>query len=188
VSRPIPERIAGDGLELRRLHPDDATALGIAVRESIEHLRPWMPWIANEPVTERQRRLMLTQWQRGWPEHGEAVFGVAESDAIAGTLGLRPRGQDTLEIGYWIHAAFTRRGIATRACSLLVELAFSWPDVEHVEIHHDKANVASGGVPRKLGFRLVAELDDPKLAPAEIGIDCTWRIDRDNWQNRAAAP
>ena len=29
-----------------------------AVTESIEHLRPWMPWIADEPVTVEQRRAL----------------------------------------------------------------------------------------------------------------------------------
>jgi RimJ/RimL family protein N-acetyltransferase len=57
-----------------------------------------------------------------------------------------------LEIGYWIHAGFLRRGLATRVSCLLTDAAFTVAGIERVEIHHDKANVASAGVPRRLGF------------------------------------
>jgi RimJ/RimL family protein N-acetyltransferase len=181
MQRPLPDRLASDTFDLRRLGPGDEQALGRAVTQSIDHLRPWMAWIANEPLTLAQRRALLSAWTRGWPRSGEAVFGIFVGDVLAGTAGLRPRSRDTLEIGYWIHARYTRRSLASSASRLLTDLAFSWPDVSGVEIHHDKANLASAGVPRTLGYRFVGERPDPKLAPGEIGIDCTWRVDRADW-------
>jgi RimJ/RimL family protein N-acetyltransferase len=53
-----------------------------------------------------------------------------------------------------------------------------------VEIHHDKANVASAGVPRRLGYTYVSEQPDEPTAPGEIGIDCTWRVTRSDWLAR----
>ena len=45
----LPERIEGpDGLLLRRWTVDDADALGQAIAESVEHLRPWMGWVAED--------------------------------------------------------------------------------------------------------------------------------------------
>ena len=58
------------------------------------------------------------------------------------------------------------------------DAAFAMPDITHVEIHHDKANVRSARVPAKLGFTLVREVLDEIQAPGEIGISCEWRIDR----------
>jgi RimJ/RimL family protein N-acetyltransferase len=55
------------------------------------------------------------------------------------------------------------------------------------EIHHDKANVASAGVPRKLGFALLAEVPDEIRAPGEIGIECRWRMERDQWLSDGGA-
>jgi RimJ/RimL family protein N-acetyltransferase len=49
--------------------------------------------------------------------------------------------------------------------------------ITHVEIHHDRANVASAGVPRKLGFRFVGEYPAAPSAPAEAGIEWRWRLD-----------
>ena len=61
-------------------------------------------------------------------------------------------GPGGLEIGYWVHRAYTRRGLATAASAALVEQAFGLPGVDRVEIIHDELNVVSGRVPRKLGF------------------------------------
>jgi ribosomal-protein-serine acetyltransferase len=181
MTRPLPDTLEGYGVRLRRLHAGDAEIVNEAVTESIEHLRPWMAWIAEEPVSVFQRRALLEQWRRGWPTAGEAVYGVFLDGVLAGIAGLRPRNRRTLEIGYWIHAAFVRRGLASGAARLLTDLAFGWPEVEAVEIHHDKGNVASGGVPRTLGYTFVGEAPDPKLSPADTGVDCTWRIARADW-------
>ena len=54
--------------------------------------------------------------------------------------------------------------------------------IERVEIHHDKANTASGAVPRRLGFRFAGERPDGAQAPAELGIDCTWAVSRADWR------
>lgn len=48
-------------------------------------------------------------------------------------------------------------------------------------IHHDKANVASRGVPMALGFEFTGETPDGVAAPNEVGIDCGWVMTRDRW-------
>jgi RimJ/RimL family protein N-acetyltransferase len=71
-----------------------------------------------------------------------------------------------------VHPHFTRRGLATASAQLLTDAALRLPGITHVEIHHDKANLASAGVPRSLGFRWLAEMPREIEAPAEIGIEC----------------
>jgi ribosomal-protein-serine acetyltransferase len=173
------------GLVLRRWRSRDAKALSRAVAESAEHLRPWMAWIAEEPAPPRRLRTRLGEWERDWSRGGDAFLGVFLDGQVAGGCGLHRRiGKGGLEIGYWIHAAFVRRGLATRAARLLTDAAFTVPGITHVEIHHDKANQASGGVPRKLGFRWVAEVPDEAEAPAEIGIEWRWRMEKEAWLAR----
>ncbi len=43
--------IGSGGLRLRRWSREDAEVLGQAVLESADHLRPWMAWVADEPVS-----------------------------------------------------------------------------------------------------------------------------------------
>jgi hypothetical protein len=61
----LPERIAADeGLLLRRWIVADAEALGQAVTEAADHLRPWMSWMAEMPQTADERRALLARWER----------------------------------------------------------------------------------------------------------------------------
>jgi RimJ/RimL family protein N-acetyltransferase len=89
-----------------------------------------------------------------------------------------------LEIGYWVHVAHVRLGYATEMSEALTHLAFGIDEIERVEIHHDKANVASAGVPRRLGFGLLSETPDEISAPGEIGVDCAWIVTRGTWPTR----
>lgn len=177
----LPERIDVTGLVLRRWTVADAAAQQQAVAENLEHLRPWMPWMAEEPHSLESRRELIARWDREWAEGGDSVLGVFLNGAVAGSCGLHRRaGPETLEIGYWIHHSFLRRGLATRVATMLTEAGLSVPGIEAVEIHHDKANEISARVPRRLGYRLVEERRVAPRAPAEIGVKCVWRIERRN--------
>jgi RimJ/RimL family protein N-acetyltransferase len=183
----LPDRIEGPGLLLRRWRVEDAEAQEQAIAESTDHLRPWMAWMADEPQTLDQRRALAARWEEEWSEGGDVYLAILAGGDVAGSCGLhRRRGPDVLEIGYWIHPAFTRRGLAATVAEMLTDAAFSLPEICAVEIHHDKANVASAGVPRRLGYRLVGEKADGVAAPAESGIDCAWRIERADWMERTS--
>jgi RimJ/RimL family protein N-acetyltransferase len=178
----LPDRVEGAGLLLRRWRVADAEAQQRAVTESIEHLRPWMAWIADEPQSLDRRRVRLAEWERSWARGGDVFLAILADNRVLGSAGLhRRRGPGRLEIGYWIHAGFLRRGLATSVGHLLTDAAFSVAGIERVEIHHDKANVASAGVPRRLGFTPAAETFDGRAAPAEAGIDCAWHMTRRDW-------
>jgi len=179
----LPERIADPrGLLLRRWLPEEAETLSNVVAESADHLRPWMGWVAQEPLTIEQRRSMLVAFEHEWLGGGDVVLGAFLRERAVGGGGLHRRiAPDGLELGYWIHPRFTRRGLATAVARLLTDAALSLPSITHVEIHHDKSNVASAGVPRKLGFRLIAEVPDEIEAPGDVGIECQWRMDLERW-------
>jgi hypothetical protein len=49
-------------------------------------------------------------------------------------------------------STYRNSGLATAAAAALVGQAFTLEDIDRVEIVHDAANTASGGVPRRLGF------------------------------------
>jgi RimJ/RimL family protein N-acetyltransferase len=67
--------------------------------------------------------------------------------------------------------------------ALLSDAAFTVAGITHVEIHHDKANQASAGVPRKLGFEWLAEgeTETARPAPADTGVEWRWRMARESW-------
>jgi len=162
---------------LRRFRAEDVDALFGAVTESLEHLRPWMPWAADYSRASAEEYLAGSI--KGWDEGTEYNYAILTGDALVGSIGLMTRcGPGGLEIGYWVHRAYTGRGLATAATAALVEEAFGLPGVDWVEIVHDELNVASGQIPRKLGFTEVERrpLDPPP--PAGTGIGVVWRLTR----------
>jgi ribosomal-protein-serine acetyltransferase len=184
----LPHRLLADELELRMWTRDDLPALHDAIVSSVEHLRPWMPWIALEPQTIEQRAELIARWRQEWLDGGDVPLGIFVDGEVAGAGGLhRRRGPGVLEIGYWLRPRFVGRGLASGTARLLTEAAFAVPGIEAVEIHHDKANVRSGAVPRRLGFTLLSEEPDEIEAPGEVGIDCTWRLERAIWAGVDAA-
>jgi RimJ/RimL family protein N-acetyltransferase len=177
-----PDRIPlASGLLLLRWRTTDAERLTRAIAESRDHLRPWMPWAGAAALEEQ--RAVLERWERGWDEGADLTYGLFLGPLVVGSAGLHRRiGPDGLEIGYWVHAAHTRRGHASSAAAALTTVAFSLPGIAVVEIHHDRANVASEGVPRKLGFTLVGDHRRPPAAPGETGVLRIWRMTGDRWR------
>ena len=162
---------------LRRFRPDDLDALFRAVTESLGHLRPWMPWAADYSRASAEEYLAGSV--KGWDEGTEYNYAIMTGGTLVGGIGLMTRfGPGGLEIGYWVHRAYTGRGLATAATAALIGQAFGLPGVDWLEIVHDELNVASGQIPRKLGFTEVGRrpLDPP--TPEGTGIGIVWRLTR----------
>jgi ribosomal-protein-serine acetyltransferase len=177
-----PVEIAGSRISARRYELTDAPQLHEAIVQSVEHLLPWMPWAALEPLELTDRLALIAYWLERWENGEDFEFGVFEGKTLVGGCGLhRHVGMTGFEIGYWTRAGETGRGIATDAAGCLIEAAFAIAAVDFVEVHHDVANVASGRIPLHLGFRLVEEREDAAAAPAEVGIERVWRLDRRDW-------
>jgi RimJ/RimL family protein N-acetyltransferase len=165
-------------LRLRHWEESDAAALNRAVGESGEHLAPWMAW-ASTPMDVEQRRAWIREDRLAREAGGDRLYGLWIGDTVVGGCGLHDRiGPGGLEIGYWVHAGFVRRGLATEAVRKLVAVAFEDPAIDRVEIHHDIANEASGHVARAAGFTHVEDRPDTPAAPAETGVERVWRLTR----------
>jgi RimJ/RimL family protein N-acetyltransferase len=175
----LPECISTPRLELRLWTEDDVDALGAAIAASLEHLRPWMPWVEFEPLARADRVALIRTWHEDHRSGRAAVYGVFCDRTVVGGCGLHRRGgPGVLDIGYWIHADHVRRGYAKELARALTDAALAQPGIDRVDIHHDRANVASGAVPRSLGFTFLGERPDAVKAPGEDGVDWCWSTSR----------
>ncbi|MEU6011848.1 GNAT family N-acetyltransferase [Streptomyces sp. NPDC047453] len=148
------------------------------IEESLDHLRPWMPWIAQH--SETRTRDFLAKSESKWASGDIYNYAVIKDGTPIGMCqtyrGPEPQGW---RMGYWLHPAAAGQGIATRATAALVTEMFALPDVEYLEITHDLANTSSGAIPRRLGFTEVGrEQPTPPAAPSGCGIDVVWRLNR----------
>ena len=148
-------RIETDRLVVRCYQPTDVQMLAESVAESVDHLKPWMPWAHSEPEPFEAKVDRVKRF-RGEFDLGENfVYGIfnREEDRLLGGTGFHTRiGDEQLEIGYWIHKDFINQGLVTESTAGLVKVAFEVIHIHRLEIHCDPRNLASASIPRKLGF------------------------------------
>jgi len=168
---PPPYRIETERLVIRCWEPRDAPLLKEAIDSSLDHLRPWMPWVEGEPRSLGEKIELLRRFRGQFDRDEEYVYGIFsrdESEVVGGT-GLHARvGDDAFEIGYWIRASAAGRGLATETVAALTRVAFEVSGVARVEIHVDPANDRSLAIPQKLGFVEEATLRR-RLPPMNAG-------------------
>jgi RimJ/RimL family protein N-acetyltransferase len=150
-------RIETERLVLRCYTPEDAPQLHEAITRSIDHLRPWLPWVQQEPK-EFEARIHLIRMFRGQFDLGlDYAFGIFDKKEkdIIGSTGLHTRiGKNAREIGYWIGVDHIGNGYATEAAGALVKVAFDIEGISRIEIRCAPENIRSQHVPEKLGFRM----------------------------------
>ena len=173
------ESLTHGPVTLRRWRAADTETICDLVLGSLGHLRPWMSWAAEFGPQDAAQ--FTEQCERDWESGSAFNYAITSGGAAVGSAGLMARiGPGALEIGYWVDAGHLRRGVATAAAAARVDAAFGLPGIDRVEIVHDEANVASSGVPRKLGVAEIARRPRPAgpQAPAESGTDVVWRLTR----------
>lgn len=185
-------RIETPRMVIRCWKPGDAQLLKTAIDSSLDHLRPWMPFAANEPTDVQTKINLLRRFRGNFDLDVDYVYGIFDRDEaeVLGGTGLHTRiGKNALEIGYWIRADAVGRGLATEATAALTQTAFVVNGVDRVEIHCDPQNSASAAVPRKLGFmheatlqRRIAFGDDGEMRDSMI-----WTLFRDVYEQTPVA-
>jgi RimJ/RimL family protein N-acetyltransferase len=174
VSAP-PSKLDLPGFVLRAWSVEDAAALRAALASSDAHLRAWTPWVIDGRVPGLTLEDRLARHAADFAAGTEWVYGLFTPDGteVLGGCGLYPRvGPNAVELGYWLAAGHTGRGLATRAAAELTRVAFLAPDIDRVEIRCDPRNGASARVPQRLGYRIretaAADLQVWELARAEF--------------------
>ena len=149
-----------------------------------------MPWATPAGISVEAQHRRLSGRAHAWGSSSDYEYGIFRAEGtLVGGCGLHRRiGPSALEIGYWVHAAHTRRGIATAAAGALTAAGFALRGVERMEIHCDEANLSSAAVPPKLGYRLHARVPHAPEAPGEIGTRLIWVQYRREFEARPPEP
>lgn len=154
-------------LVLRPAAPEEWAAVQRAEEESREHLRRYMPWADRagpEPVHEVVAKLRLFRARLDRAE--DLIFSAFLDGAIVGSVGLHNRcGIGGLEIGYWVHAAHVRQGLAFEMAAAMTRVIFEHEHMRWAEIRCAGTNEASQGVPLKLGYTREAVLKERFALP-----------------------
>src|SRR5579859_8200286 len=101
----LPEAWVGERVVVRPFDDSDAGRLFAAVRESREHLVPWLPWAQGYRVEDdarafiRESRAHVLLRER----FDLGIFARERGEILGGTgFGVRNWSVGAFEIGYWI--------------------------------------------------------------------------------------
>lgn len=158
----FPYSFETERLTIRGPLPGDGKEIHTAVMESLDELRPWMPWAVGKILTAeeyevraREGRLKFLSREDLW-----MMLLLKGNNTIIGGTGLHrinwnvPR----FEIGYWVRTSYARQGYITEAAAGLTEFAFETLGAKRVEIRCDALNERSAAIPRRLRFTHEATL------------------------------
>ncbi len=153
----FPYRLESDRLVLRCYEPGDEVALVEAISESLDSLRPWMPWAQAEPTLEQFRA-----WVRRSRGDYDLMtnFNLAMIDRASGRFlgssGLHRFDWEAgrFEIGYWLRDSAVGQGYVTEAARRLTRFCFEDLAAYRVEIRAEADNTRSRAVAERLGYVL----------------------------------
>jgi ribosomal-protein-serine acetyltransferase len=148
---PLPIDLGGDAL-LRRLTMDDAEEIFARVAANRDRLETWMPWASLTTSVDDQRAWLASVLA---DEENFEGIGLFVDGRYVGGIGLTLGSfRIWAEIGYWIDAGHEGKGLITRACAALIDLAFHELGVHRVMIRAGVGNARSRAIPERLGFTL----------------------------------
>ena len=139
----------------------DGKMVNEAVIESIEELRPFMPWAKKAPSihdTEEFVRLAATNWILKKNEEPYLPLFIFDKKThhFIGSTGFHHFDwkNGCIEIGYWLRTTYTGQGLMTEAVNALTQYAFTALNMKRVVITCTIDNVKSKKIPDNLGYTL----------------------------------
>jgi RimJ/RimL family protein N-acetyltransferase len=182
----LPKRVETPNFILRVMSESDVPAWQRSLENSDAHLRPWTPWVIDGRVPGLTLEQRLAIDADAFESSERWVYGIFTVDGteMIGGCGMYPRvGPRAVEIGYWVAASHTRKGIARQATAELTRLAFASPEIDHIDIRCEARNAVSARVASGLGYRMIeaSASDAPPIPGAESTPLQTWRMTRDEY-------
>jgi RimJ/RimL family protein N-acetyltransferase len=169
---PVLDCLTTSRLILRSPRAADAAAVNAAVIESIEALRPYMPWAQTVPSlaqSEGECRRMQARFllREDLPMFiFERNAEGAEAGFVGGTgLHRIDWAVRRFEIGYWCRSSRVGRGFIGEAVEAITRCAFEQLRACRVEIRMDGDNERSRRVAERAGFTLEGVLRGQALTP-----------------------
>lgn len=164
----FPESFDTNRLTIRSPMPGDGVELQAAISETIEDLRPWMPWADHIPtVEESEENARKARCKFLAREDLRLHLYLKGTSTLVGSSGLHRIDWDVpkFEIGYWMRKRFQRQGYATEAADGITKFAFEVLGARRVEIRCDPKNVKSRRIPERLGFTFEGTLRNNSVTP-----------------------
>ncbi|MEH7514672.1 GNAT family protein [Gottfriedia acidiceleris] len=142
-----------ENLQLKLLTLQDAVELYKLTINSMEHLKEWLPLIANNQKLEDTENF-INSTMKQFVENNGFQAGIWSNAKLVGVIGFHKIdwSNRSTSIGYWLGKGFEGSGIMTKACHAFVNYALTDLSLNRVEIRAVVENSKSRAIPERLGF------------------------------------
>jgi RimJ/RimL family protein N-acetyltransferase len=168
ILRDFPDAFETERLWIRSPLPGDGAEVYAAVVESLEELKPWMPWARQELTVEVEEENMRRA-RAAFLERSDLMLllFLKGTGTLVGGSGLHRINWEVpkFEIGYWLRTRFAGQGCMTEAVGGIMAFAFDRLGARRVEIRCDSLNRRSARVAERAGFCLEGELRNAEVGP-----------------------
>lgn len=155
----VPEQIVTERLVIAAPRIGLGQAINAAICESLEQLKPWMPWAQVAPTVEESEAVMRNQHAK-FVLRSDLVYQIyaktpdGQPGRLLGGTGLHRLNWSVrrFEIGYWIRTSAQGQGYVAETVRALTQMAFTELRARRVEIRMDDQNLRSRAVAERCGF------------------------------------
>lgn len=141
-------------INIRKFKEDDALELYAAVRESIDHLSPWLCW-CTPAYSIADAEFWVTTAEQEWNAGNDYRFVIecSHTKKLLGSVAINQVIQQHKigNLGYWIRQSALNQGVCTKAARMIIEYGFNQLQLQRIEICALEANTASIAIAEKLG-------------------------------------
>ncbi|HEX6746768.1 MAG TPA: GNAT family protein [Longimicrobium sp.] len=177
-------RVVTSRVVLRCWEPADTAALHRVIAENLEHLRPWVSWIEDEPRSMEERLCIVRSMRAAFDADESWSYAVIDADdgeLAGGFLLRRIETGNGGDLGGWVAAARGRRGYQSEAAAAMSRVCLEVMRMERVQAVTAVDNERSIALMRKLGF--TQQATDGERQKHEL----LWSISADEWTTSYAA-
>jgi len=151
----FPESFDTERLTIRSPQWGDGADVNEALRESVEELRPWLPFAENIPTLE-ESEASVRKARLQFLERSDLMLHLRDkaTDEFVGSSGLHRMDWNarSFEIGYWVRTSRSGEGLVTEAVRGIEQFAIVHLQANRLEIRCDARNVRSASVAKRLGY------------------------------------
>ena len=161
-----------DGVSLRLVESGDGAALAEALTRNADHLAPWDPIREPDHATGARQEAFVAEMRAQYSTSSAAAFVLTAEGEIIGqaTVSHIVRGPFLSgNLGYWLDAAWTGRGLMTAAVAAIAEFSRDDLGLHRLQAATLVRNEPSQAVLTRARFERIG------LAPRYLQIAGTWQ-------------
>src|SRR5260221_7097013 len=124
-----------ENIELSLLDESNVEPMYALVIQNRAHLDPWLRWSARIQTPD-DARAYIAMYAAKYAANDGFHTGIWVDNQFAGGMACRYLNRDSnkTEIGYWLGAQYTGKGLITRACRAVINYLISQENMHRIEI------------------------------------------------------